>query len=188
MNLFYQSISPDSMFDYEKVYAHRASLLPENANIAEIGVANGRSTIFLASLLQSLGKSFTLYGIDNCAYGGNNQRSDIIQNISKSGVKNIEFIEMSSLEAACHFKDDFFHFVFIDSSHEYEQTKAEIRIWYQKVLPKWYLAGHDYFTAEEPGVRQAVDEVIPRKWLKIETTLRGAGIWQIRKYKNRKLK
>ena len=49
-------------------------------------------------------------------------------------------------------------FVFIDASHLYEQTKADIRLWYRKVKDEGILAGHDL--NQEP-VGRAVREVIP---------------------------
>lgn len=45
-------------------------------------------------------------------------------------------------------------FVYIDAVHEYEPVKSDINYWRHKVKA---IGGHDY-SAEFPGVKQAVDE------------------------------
>ena len=54
-------------------------------------------------------------------------------------------------------------FVFIDSSHTYDDTKKEIKAWYPKVKDESILAGHDYNASD---VRKAVDEVIPKVFVR----------------------
>lgn len=195
MKEYYREIDKDGqMFDFKSFYEKIAEDLPENARIAEIGLNNGKSAIFLAEYLHNINKPFERFiGIDNCAYGGPDQRNGIIANIIKAGV-NIEFLEMSSLDASCKFPDNYFDFIFIDSSHTYDQTRAEIWLWYKKLKPEGILAGHDYLAHEE--VKKAVDEVVPlfitreqldetifepTKILTIEETENGYGIWSLKK-------
>ena len=132
-----------------------------------------------------MGKSFRLIGVDNLDYGNAKQLNTIISNIGKAGVgEYIEFWAMSSLDASTMFPDGYLNHVFIDSSHKFEQTKTEARCWYRKLVHEGVLSGHDYFSEENPEVRQAVDEVVPADRLFTQETTHGSGIWGIRKNDN----
>lgn len=149
------------LFDFQDYYQEIAEGLPEGGRLVEVGVANGQSLIYLAEALLNLGKAFRLVGIDDCSYGGQQQRNAIMGNITRAGLGDvIEFWEMDSLAASCQFNDGYLDFVFIDSSHKYEETKAEIRLWYHKVKEGGILAGHDIY--REEAVMQAVSQVIPK--------------------------
>jgi len=156
------------MFDFSNYYDRIAEQLPDNCKVVEIGVANGASALYLANALFEKGKTFRLYMIDNMAYGGYEQMKTIYQNIIKSGLSEyIELIPKDSVTASKDFNDDSLHFVFLDSSHEYEPTKQEINAWYSKLIDDFVLAGHDYFLYKD-GVGKAVDELVPRE-IKRET-------------------
>lgn len=168
------------MFDFQDYYYTVASNLPNNARIVEVGVADGKSAIYLAETLINLGKNFNMLMVDNCGYGSHEQRNEIIRNIQRAGIsEQTTFIEMDSLAASCKFNDHSLNFVFLDSSHKYEETKAEIRLWYRKLLDGSVLSGHDYFSEENPGVRMAVDEVIPQEHLTTCQTDNKCGIWSV---------
>jgi hypothetical protein len=51
-------------------------------------------------------------------------------------------------------------FIFIDGDHSYEAVKRDIQLWRQYLVKGGVLAGHDY-APEFPGVRQAVQELLP---------------------------
>lgn len=57
-------------------------------------------------------------------------------------------------------KDNSLDAVYIDSSHEYEQTTKELKICRKKVRPGGVIAGHDYGSTRHPGVTQAVNEFV----------------------------
>lgn len=174
---------PGTMFDFQGYYQNIALRLPQDARIVEIGVADGKSSIYLAETLANLNKRFHLTMIDNLAYGNHEQLTEILRNIQRSGLSEfISFLPMDSLSASCRFNDHSLHFVFIDSSHQYEQTKAEIRLWYRKVMDGFFLSGHDYFSEENPGVKIAVDEVIPGNKLKTIVTENKCGVWMVEKH------
>ena len=190
---YYKQINT-SMTDFEDFYKSVAKRLPNKARICEVGVADGKSSLMLADFMHSEGKEFTLVMVDSCDYGGKNQAHDIWTNIIQSGYKNIEFLHMGSLDASCKFNDGYFDFVFIDASHEYEPTKADIRLWWHKVKDEGLLAGHDYFGHEQ--VRSAVDELIPvsvtrsdivgrifepEEVLVLMETHAGCGVWSVEK-------
>lgn len=155
------------MFDFDKYYDKVAEQLPDNSICVEVGIANAESIIYLAKKLKSLGKKFTLYGVDDMSYGSYNQMNDIFRNIYNAGVFDcITVIPKDSIEASKDFNDNSLDFVFLDSSHLYEPTKQEIMAWYPKLKDGCLLAGHDFFGHDE--VNRAVREMIPEK-IKRET-------------------
>ncbi len=178
---YYRSIGT-SMCDFEPFYRRMAKELPDGCRIVEIGVADGYSALMLAREMYLLNKKFHLTMIDNCDYGQKNQAIDIMNHIARSGLGScIEFVWADSLEASCKYPDNYFHFVFIDASHKYEQTKADIRLWYRKVMDGHILAGHDYLSPENPGVKDAVDEVVPVPIIRLENTDKGLGVfWMVK--------
>lgn len=171
------------MFDFPEFYDSVARWLPRESVIAECGVANGASAIYLAEKLLSQGKRFKFYFIDSLAYGQDHQLRVIINNVVKAGIGEwVEIIPLSSVEASTRFPDNHFDFVFIDASHEVEATKADIRCWYPKVKEGKWLAGHDYNEGEGLGVKTAVDICIPEKQLEVIETRSGLGVWRTLKF------
>lgn len=149
------------MFDFSNFYDRVAKELPDNCKICEVGVADGDSSLYLAKKLNELGKRFKLYMVDNMDYGKYIQICKIYENIIRSGLgANIEVMPYGSVEASTLFNDNSLHFVFLDSSHQYQSTKEEIERWYPKLIDGYKLAGHDYNLYE--GVRNAVNELIPQ--------------------------
>lgn len=57
------------------------------------------------------------------------------------------------------------HLLLIDTSHEYEETRQEIKAWSKKVARDHYVWLDDYATY--PGVKQAVDEAVKSGLLSI---------------------
>ena len=182
------------MFDFQQFYQRIAKELPNDCKVCEVGVANGDSAIYLAQEINRLGKKFKLYMVDNMDYGGYLQMKTIYQNIIKSGLGEfIEVVPFESLEAVKLINDVYLDFCYNDSSHTYEETKKEIRAWYPKVKDENILSGHDY---NAPEVRQAVDEVVPKVFVRdelngqsfnpenilhSEDTLNEWGLWWFRK-------
>jgi cephalosporin hydroxylase len=176
---YWKSI-PGNMFDFRAYYEEMALKLPHRCRIVEVGVADGKSAICLAESLLNQAKTFEMFMIDNCGYGGPDQRNEIMRNIQRAGVSEyVTFLDMDSLAASCKFNDHSLNFVFLDSSHRYEETKAEIRLWYRKLLDGSTLAGHDYFSQENAGVRMAVDEIIPLEHLVTQQTENKCGVWSV---------
>jgi hypothetical protein len=65
--------------------------------------------------------------------------------------------------------DNFFDFIYIDSSHLYDQTKRELDLGFLKVKAGGVIAGHDYHTSAD-GVIRAVDEFCELHSLDLELT------------------
>lgn len=158
---YYKQINGEGTFDYEDFYADVAARLPEGCTIAEVGVASGRSAIYLAEALTKLGKGFMLWMIDDLSYGGESQLNEIrshIQHIWTQLSGGLQLQVGKSAETAGKFNDRSLDFVFIDAEHTYEAVAADIRAWLPKVKPGGFIAGHDY---RIPGVAQAVQELLP---------------------------
>lgn len=183
MREYWKSIDPDSqMFDFSGFYQSIAESLPNDCRIVECGVANGKSMIYLAEAILNLGKTFERFiAVDNLDYGGRNQRNDIVKHLIGSGLGNrIEFLDISSLDASCKFPDEYLDFVFLDSSHEYNQSRSEIVLWMKKIKHGGILAGHDYFGHID--VCNAVNEMIPAEHIKTTDTDNGFGVWSVTKH------
>lgn len=149
------------MFDFSKFYDRIAEWMPDNCKVAEIGVADGESALYLASKLNQLGKKFTLYMVDNLDYGGYIQLCTIYENIIRSGLGgNIKVVPKDSIEASKDFNDGELHFIFLDSSHEYNETLESIKSWYPKLLDGGFFSGHDIYLYS--GVDKAVRELVPK--------------------------
>lgn len=65
---------------------------------------------------------------------------------------------MDSVAAAAEFDPNRWDFVMIDTSHEYEHTKAELAAWLPRLNPGGLIWLHDYIGYD--GVKQAVDELL----------------------------
>lgn len=170
---------PGDMCDFHAFYERIAQQLPSPCRVIEVGCADGHSAIFLAETLQRLNKKFELVMVENMDYGKEEQQNTLLVNIIKSGLANkIRLISLDSLNASCKFPDQWANFVFIDASHKYEPTKADIRLWYRKVIHGGYLAGHDYNMDE---VKNAVDEVIPTDRLEVVDTAKDLGVWAVKR-------
>jgi predicted O-methyltransferase YrrM len=167
---------PGDMCDFRDYYHKVAKQLPSPCRVIEVGVADGHSAIFLAETLKNMGKNFQLVMVENMDYGKDEQQNALLTNIINSGLSDkIRLLALDSLIASCKFPDQWADFVFIDASHKYEQTKADIRLWFRKVRHGGILAGHDYYMDE---VNQAVKEIIPDS--EVFNTEKGLGVWQIK--------
>lgn len=81
--------------------------------------------------------------------------------IAKSGAENVNFTFGSSLEVPWSKKIDILN---IDSDESYEHAKKEIKRWLPFVKKGGLVFFHDYTHPKCHGVRQAIDELIPKKF------------------------
>lgn len=192
------------MFDYKAFYDFIARELPNNCRIVEVGIADSASAVYLAEAILNLGKTIDkFYWVDNFSYGKFEQLKVVYQHIIKADLGNyIEVIPTDSIKASKMFNGDSLDFVYLDSSHEYNSTRKEIKAWYSKLKDQSILSGHDYNSSENEGVKKAVDETLPHT-IKRETiddkindhyqefqpeqflhtfdTEKNLGVWYVRK-------
>ena len=142
--------------------------------VVEIGVWQGRSTAYLAHLIEQSGKPIFFYAFDTFE-GSPEHKANIeamrnrgtsLENIARQnlidcGVADyVRVVKQDSVEGAKRFEDKTLDLVFIDGAHEYEAVKADIQAWLPKVKPGGIIAGDDY-SPHWTGVVQAVDELLP---------------------------
>ena len=145
--------------------AAQARRVPANGLIAEIGCWQGRSTVAMAA-----NATATVHAIDTWLGSPEHQGelsqhengwlfSQFLNNVA--GLRVLP-LNMDSLSAAKMFSTTKpqFDFIFIDANHDYDSVKADILAWEPLVKPNGIFAGHDFY-GDWPGVRQAVEELIP---------------------------
>ncbi len=151
-------------------------LLPKNAVIAEIGVAEGEFSQHLVNFSQPQ----KLHLIDPWIH---QEREDYIKD--KNNVSNEEgdrrhqavsdqfATEIQSGQVEIHrefsydivdqFPDEYFDWIYVDAVHSYEGAKEDLERFLPKVKPNGFILGHDYTNHIDAldmdfGVVEAVDE------------------------------
>ena len=80
----------------------------------------------------------------------------------------------TSAEGAKEIEDHTLDFVYIDARHDYDSVLEDLHLWYDKVRPGGFIAGHDYadgvFDQGVFGVKSAVDEFFGALNLKVYST------------------
>jgi predicted O-methyltransferase YrrM len=140
----------------------------------------GKSTAFMAVEIANSKKYIKFDAIDTWQGSEEHAEMDIIKkdelyNKFLSNIERVKYyinpIRDWSVEASKRYADDSLDFVFIDAAHDYDNVKADINAWYPKVKRGGHIAGHDY-SADWPGVRQAVDEYFVGK-----NVVKSEGSW-----------
>lgn len=126
-----------------KLISDRNSLLkhlPKNSICAEIGVDEG---IFSDEILK-ISNPKELYLIDFWEGSQEHQKKHqvVIDKFKKE--KSVKVIKDDSVKAAVKFKDDFFDFIYLDTSKTYNQTLSELLAYKDKIKKNGFICGHDY--------------------------------------------
>lgn len=144
----------------------------------EVGIWQGRSTIYLADKIRQSQKPIFFYAFDTFT-GSAEHQSEIQQmnaqgktlegifrdNLAASGNSDyVKAITLDSVSASQLFDDQSLDLIFLDACHDYDAVKADIAAWLPKVKPGGLIAGDDYHP-NWPGVIQAVDELLPGRTL-----------------------
>lgn len=125
-----------------------ADALPKRATVAELGVDEG---VFSQKIL-SYTHPDKLYLID--LWDSENYEEEKYHSVKDKfedeiGEGMVEIIrERSEIALTNRFDDGVLDWVFIDTTHSYEQTKTELERSRQKVKPDGVIAGHDYCVGE----------------------------------------
>jgi hypothetical protein len=148
-----------------KVVKNRIKLLkylPKNSVVAEIGVDKGD---FSEKILQ-ITSPIKLHLID-C---WNSKRyhkglSNLVENKFNEEITKgkVQINRGLSTEVLLKFDDNYFDWVYIDTDHSYEVTKAELEICKNKVKQNGLISGHDFNSGNwadlcKYGVIEAVNE------------------------------
>jgi predicted O-methyltransferase YrrM len=143
-------------------YRSVAPTLPKGAIVVEVGVAHGRSLVFLAEELLKLGRDdVTLWGID--WWSGSWWDDSIAKTLAREDLQHVtsrfRLIREAEHRAVRSFEDLSVDLVFIDSDHSETGVNESIDIWVPKMKRGGILSGHDYDEQAWPGTVAAV-----RKW------------------------
>lgn len=140
--------------------------------MVEVGVFKGRTSIALLKGADL--DSFKLTCVDPFLGSpehigidikvGETTRPEFEYNIGIRGfTKNIEILQLTSLEASKTYRDDSIDAVFIDGLHDYENVKLDIESWLPKLKKNGIMIGHDYPNTPDGGfeeLKKAVDESV----------------------------
>lgn len=159
-------------FDWMSLYDEVAYTTPPYSTVVEVGVAFGRSLLYLAQKIKETGRpGIKIVAVDRWEPYEEasfiwNERPDMpdservafeyaakhggifpafLHNIKESGLSDmIQVMRCDSVQAAESFKaiGTKPHFVFIDAAHDYESVRRDLDYWWD-TGPEW-MAGHDF--------------------------------------------
>ena len=153
--------------------------LKKGSICAELGVAYGE---FSDQVLETV-KPKLLVLVDSYPNKGNFVDEGNLKYIEKKyqklvNEKKIQIINKDSIEAASMFKENFFDWIYIDTTHSYHQTLGELRAWKNKIKSDGYILGHDYIMGNwidniKYGVQEAVHQFcVEENWEIVYLTAR----------------
>lgn len=149
-----------------KVYDEITSILPDNANIVELGCFLGKSTYYLIQKLKERGINFNLDVVDVFENSLNtdtrSRYKDYFLDTFKTNIGSdlvyIKNIHKNFTSKAVNFyEDNSLDFIYVDASHREEDVYNDISLWFPKLKPGGIMAGDDW---QKIGVRNAVVKVI----------------------------
>lgn len=126
-----------------KLIPDRNSLLkylPKKIICAEIGVDEG---IFSNEILK-ISNPKELYLIDFWEGSQEHQKKHQVVLDKFKNEKSVKVIKDDSVKAADKFKDDFFDFIYLDTSKTYNQTLSELLAYKDKIKKNGFICGHDF--------------------------------------------
>ncbi len=146
-----------------KVLANRTDLLkllPKGGVVAELGVNKGG---FSADILEHTAPE-KLHLID--MWGSKRYNQDIRKSVESRFANELASgkVEINlglSTGVVNDFKEAYFDWIYIDTDHSYQTTKAELEMYASKMKPGGIMAGHDYTVCNWNGlVRYGVIEAV----------------------------
>ncbi len=154
-------------------YTDLARELPDGARVAEVGVAWGRSILFLAERLLTLGKTrAALWAIDAWDPAWDWPADDtpagawrfprqpmlraLVEHATGKELDMVRIVRAPSVTAARLFELGTLDAVFLDADHTEGGVAADLDAWASKVRPRGWLAGHDFDPQRFPDVGRVV--------------------------------
>jgi hypothetical protein len=137
-------------------------LLPNNGTVAELGVDEGD----FSEIILTLNKPAKLHLVDSWGSKRYNQaKKEKVENRFAQKIIDKEVVVHSGLstQVADTFDNYYFDWIYIDTSHSYETTIAELESYRTKIKENGIIAGHDYIIGNwnemvRYGVIEAVNE------------------------------
>jgi predicted O-methyltransferase YrrM len=157
--------------------SYLADLASRSSNVAEVGSWMGRSTSALAANVGSglvvavdTWRGSAEHAVTLAARSDGWLLSEFRRNTKGLPVMPVP---LPSLDAAFLLAKTTMRFdlIFVDANHSYEAVKADILAWTPLLADGGILCGHDYDPPNWMGVKQAVDECVPRFRVVPNTTI-----------------
>ena len=140
------------------------SLAMTHLSVVELGVRDGNSTVALlagGATRAPMGEASYLTSVDidpTCPERVRATMARIFGPVPHLETwRRWQFAARNSVNAAEDWPDAWINLLFIDTSHELEQTRHELKAWLPKMTRDCTICGHDY-CLDGAGVKQAVDE------------------------------
>lgn len=138
------------------------AILPKHGIVAELGVNRGD---FSEKILQ-ICQPEKLHLVDVWATERYHQglRTEVEQRFEKERAEGrVELNLGLSTDVVEQFRDEYFDWIYIDTDHTYDTTKAELEKYRSKIKPDGIIAGHDFCVGHwnsmaRYGVQEAVYE------------------------------
>jgi hypothetical protein len=134
--------------------------LPKHGIVAELGVDEGCFSEIIINIAQP--KKLHLIDFWGSKRYNQEKRTKVEQKFAKKIEVNLVEINLGlSTQVVDSFTDRYFDWIYIDTSHSYETTIAELELYREKVKEKGIIAGHDYILGNWNGlVRYGVIEAV----------------------------
>lgn len=162
------------------------NILPKNSICAEIGVSGGLNSDRIIKI-STPKKLFLIDMWDHSKYRDlppyystksyNDDKEKTYENVINKykNNNNVKIIRKLSVDGSKDFDDNYFDWIYIDASHDYESVKEDCLAWWPKIKKDGYLCGHDYFNRSIAvptgnivvGVGRAVNEFIENNNLEL---------------------
>ena len=158
-------------------YGWLAGELEPRDSVAEIGVAWGRSLLYLAeSLIRLEKRSVQVYGIDPwdpewsyppqttpraaLQWPSPPMLRTLVANATDEEIAMVHLVRASSARASRLFDTGELGAVFVDGNHTEDAVTIDLALWSRRVRSRGWLSGHDYDPIGFPGVVRAVDRFV----------------------------
>lgn len=166
--------------DIHPFYRSIAAELPKPCRVAEIGVASGRSAIFLAQELRRHGHDHTsrIYCVDSWGGSEITRLRELLRDATDLELDLLYPIRAESSRAADLFVEDSLDMVFVDADHSFEGCASDLCSWWPTLRVGGIFAGHDYSGADFPGVVKAVNEFAKAYDRKLSLPTRS--VWRLK--------
>src|SRR5262245_13724877 len=159
--------------DYHWFYDRMFDRLPNDFSIVEVGVWFGHAVAYMAEQAKASRKNGHIYAVDTFEGSPNERKHQKIveqhggsiydafqKNMKACGVAAYIYPVVNDSAFSAGYIAQMMDLVFLDAEHEYLSVKQDIVTWWPWVKKGGIIAGRDY-SPVWPGVRQAVDELIP---------------------------
>jgi cephalosporin hydroxylase len=203
INIYWNDVP--GWFDWQEIYNEVAITTPTGSTVVELGVAFGKSTLYLAQKIHESGKDIRIMSVDRwtphpdtnfiwhdsqsldpgerAAYQyaerHNGFFNSFLHNLYHSGLSRyVDIVRTDSVRASELFRNEKPYFVFVDAGHDYDEVAADIDAWW-KTGPEW-MAGHDY-TPHRPENFPGVIKAVHEKWGQENVEFRCGSTWVARR-------